>query len=149
MKRSDKKGCCYILSSGQHPCWEPSREGMYSIDPWWDGIREEENKFWYISSLFYFFILNHCSQISLLLCFNADSFWRWLVDSFGFECKNKKQKMKTRGEERSCLESQKTQKFVWGGLLCTAAQYPVDHAAHTGAIWRLRPWSWRLIWFPW
>lgn len=33
MRRSEKKGCCYILSSGQHPCWEPSREGMYSIDP--------------------------------------------------------------------------------------------------------------------
>lgn len=55
-----KKGCCYILSSGRSPCWEPSRKGMYSIDPWmklWRCYRGG-NKVWYFcfqSSSFSFF----------------------------------------------------------------------------------------------
>lgn len=56
-KEKKKKGCCYILSSGQRPCWEPSRRGMYSIDPWWDEtvtLLHGENKFWiFLFSVFF------------------------------------------------------------------------------------------------
>lgn len=70
-KQQNKKGCCYILSSGQRPRWEPSREGMYSIDPWWDEtvtLLDGENKFWYIcfqsffSFLFSFFFCPRSSS---------------------------------------------------------------------------------------
>lgn len=63
-----KKGCCYILSSGQGPCWEPSRKGMYSIDPWWDEtvtLLQGENKFscfcFQSFSFFFLFFFNHCN----------------------------------------------------------------------------------------
>lgn len=56
-RKKKKKGCCYILSSGQRPCWEPSRRGMYSIDPWWDEtvtLLHGENKFWiFLFSVFF------------------------------------------------------------------------------------------------
>lgn len=65
-KRGGKKGCCYILSSGQRPCWEPPRKGMYSIDPWWDETATLSlggNKFGYFSlySFSFFFHFFPCN----------------------------------------------------------------------------------------
>lgn len=160
-KEKKKKGCCYILSSGQRPCWEPSRRGMYSIDPWWDEtvtLLHGENKFWiflfsvFFSIFFPFFLKPLKFPTVFIMCVASFSvsvddaleifffFWLWMS----------KKSCEERREKSSGIP--KTVKFliVWAGnILCADAQCPVDHAAHTGAIWRLRPWSCRLIWFPW
>lgn len=126
-KRSGEKenGCCYSLNSGQCPCRELSRRGMYSIDPWWDEtvtLLQGENKFWiffvYSLSLFSFFFkliaISHSFHYGcsiFLMCL-----WRWLVVSyffiFGFERPKKRREKEREREERSRLQSpQKTLSF--------------------------------------
>lgn len=96
-KRGEKRGCCYILSSGQGPSWEPSREGMYSIDQWREEtvtLLEGENKFWYIciQSFFSFFSLffkttaiSHfslCRCVCVCACGACQCLWWCLGDFF-------------------------------------------------------------------
>lgn len=111
-KEKKKKGCCYILSSGQRPCWEPSRRGMYSIDPWWDEtvtLLHGENKFWiflfsvFFSIFFSFFFettevphsFHHVCCIFQCLC------WWCLGDFFFFLALNVQKKL--RGEKREVV----------------------------------------------
>lgn len=99
VEEEEKKGCCYILSSGQCPCREPSRKGMYSIDPWWDEtVTRLEGKinsgyfcfqsFSFFSSFFFVSVISHkchhvCLSVSVVMS------WRFIFIFFGFECPKK------------------------------------------------------------
>lgn len=72
--------------------------------------------------------------------------WRCLGEFFfwALKCPKKKRRREVIWNPKKNVSHRRA-----GKILCAVAQCPVDHAAHTGAIWRLRPWSCRLIWFPW
>lgn len=111
-RKKKKKGCCYILSSGQCPCWEPSRKRnvqYWSMVGWTaKGGKNcgyfsfESFHFFPFFSLFFFKSLHLAT--SFIMCSDCRCPWWCLGDYVWLWWSNKAAMRK----DWSCLKSQKT-----------------------------------------